>query len=227
MLVRTIISFLIAAFTWSSSFAQARVFIFAGPQTSTVKYTIKNVKQSSESKFGFRAGLGLKVNFDEHLYFSPAISWSNTGYKVKFNMPSSPPDSAAKDNNANLNQLDIDLHLQFDAGNHPNHFFLRAGPTFNVAVLGKESFHITTGEEVSRNMKLGFYSQYSRILVSMVAALGYETSSGFFFNLQYSHGLISMNNADGGPQILQRVIGVNVGLFLHSKKIVLDTKNKE
>src|SRR6266496_3963916 len=99
MMVKTIVNFLFAVITWGSTLAQARAFVFAGPQTSTVKYTIKNVKQPAESKFGFRAGLGLKVNFDEQLYFSPALSWSNTGYKVKFNMTSSPPDSTAKDNN--------------------------------------------------------------------------------------------------------------------------------
>jgi hypothetical protein len=227
MLGKIIIIFSIAVISWCNCSAQARVCFFAGPQTSIAKYSILNVKQPTEFKYGLHAGIAMKVNFDDHLFFFPAISYSNTGYKVKFNRSASPPDSSAKDNNTNFHQVDVDLHLQFDAGNHPSHFFLRAGPSFNFIISGKEKFHLTTGEFVNRKMKLGLYSPYGRILVSFVTSLGYETSSGFYFNLQYAHGLSSLNNADNGPQILQRVIGCNVGIYLHSKKIVLDTKNKE
>lgn len=227
MLVRTIISFSIAMISCCCCSGQARVSVFAGPQTSTAKYTILNVNQPTEFKYGLHAGVGMKVNFENHLFFFPAISYSNTGYKVTYNRVASPPDSSAKDNNTNFHQADIDLHLQFDFGDQPNHFFFKAGPTFNVIASGKEKFHLTTGEFVNRKMKLGFYSAYSRILVSFVTSLGYETSSGVYFNLQYAHGLSSLNNADDGPEILQRVIGLNVGIYLHSKKIALDTRNKE
>ena len=227
MLVKTIISFLISVIGCCCCFAQARVGLFAGPQTSTVQYSIRDVKQSTEFKYGFHAGVGMKVDFEERLYFFPAISYSITGYKVKFTKQATPPDSAAKDNNTSFHQVNVDLHLQVDLGKQPNHFFLKGGPEFNVIASGKEKFQLNTGETIDRKMKLGLYSPYGRFLVSLVAALGYETSSGFYVNLQYAHGLTSINNADNGPQILQRVIGLNIGIFLHSKKIVLDTKNKE
>lgn len=227
MLVKIIISFLISVITCCNCFAQAKVGFFAGPQTSTAQYSIRDAKQSTEFKYGFHAGVAMKVDFESRLYFFPAISYSKTGYKVKFTKQATPPDSAAKDNNTDFNQVDLDLHLQFDLGNQPNHFFLRAGPSFNIIASGKEKFHLNTGETIDRKMKLGLYSPYGRFLVSLVTVLGYETSSGFYVNLQYAHGLTSINNADDGPQILQRVIGLNIGIFLHSKKIVLNTKNKE
>jgi hypothetical protein len=227
MLVKTIVSFLISVIAGSNCFAQARVFLFAGPQTSTARYTISDVKQPTEFKYGFHAGAGMKVDFEGNLYFSPAISYSSTGYKVKFNRPAIPPDSSAKDNNTNIHQVDVDIPLQFDLGNGTNHLFLKVGPSFNIITSGKEKFHLNTGEEINREMKLGLYSSYGRFLVSLVTAVGYETSSGFYVNLQYAHGLTSINNADEGPQILQRVIGLNIGIFLHSRKIVLNTKNKE
>jgi hypothetical protein len=222
MLVKTIISFLISVIACCNCFAQVRVGFFAGPQTSPARYTIRDVKQSTAAKYGFHAGVGMKVDFENRLYFFPAISYSKTGYKVKFTKQATPPDSAAKDNNTNFNQVDLDLHLQFDLGNQPDHFFLRAGPSFNIIASGKEKFHLNTGETIDRKMKLGLYSPYGRFLVSLVTALGYETSSGFYVNLQYAHGLTSINNADDGPQILQRVIGLNIGIFLHSKKIGLN-----
>src|SRR5438045_532117 len=186
MLVKTIISFLISVITCCNGIAQAKICFFAGPQTSTARYTIRDVKQSTEFKYGFSAGMGMKVDFENRLYFFPAISYSNTGYKVKFNRPASPPDSSAKDNNTSINQVDVDVQLQFDLGNQPNHFFLRVGTSFNIIVSGKEKFHLNTGETINRNMKLGLYGPYGRLLVSFVTALGYETSSGFYVNLQYA-----------------------------------------
>jgi len=227
MLVKRTISVVIAVISCCSCFAQAKVGFFAGPQTSTVQYKIQDVKQSSEAKYGFHAGVGMKVDFEERLYFFPAISYSKAGYKVAFNRQAIPPDSSAKDNNTSLHEVDLDLHLQVDLGKQLGHFFLRGGPSFNIIASGKEKFHVNSGETIDRKMKLGLYSPYGRFLVSAVAALGYETASGFYVNLQYAHGLTSINNADDGPQILQRVIGLNMGIFLHSKKIVLDTRNKE
>lgn len=221
------ISVCIATIISCSSIGQANIFFFGGPQTATASYSIRNTKQSTDYKFGFRAGVGMKVNFDEHLFFSPTLSFSRNGYKVKFDRSASPPDSSAKDNNVTLNQVDIDVHLQYDIGSQPNHFFINAGPTFNVIASGTEKFHLAAGEPISRNMKLGLYSAYGRLLVAFVAAVGYETSSGLYFNAQYAHGLISMNNADSGPVIYQRLFGLNIGYILHSKKVVLDTKNKE
>jgi len=227
MLGKFFISSFIAVICWCSCIGQARVFVFAGPQTSTANYSIRNAKQTTASKYGFRVGLGMKVDFDEHLYFSPALSFSKTGYKVTFDRPASPPDSSAKDNNTSIGQVDLDLHLQVDLGDQPNHFFINGGPTFNFLVSGKEQYHLSAGEPVNRKMNLGLYSAYGRFLAAFVTAVGYETASGFYVNVQYSHGLISMNNADEGPHILQRAIGINLGMFLHSKKLVIDTKNKE
>jgi hypothetical protein len=194
---------------------QANISFFAGPQASIARYTIKNVKQPTEFKFGFRGGVGMKVNFENNLYFFPAISYSKTGYKVQFNRLSFPPDSSAKDNNTTLHQVDLDAHLQYDFGNETGHLFIKAGPTFNVTVSGRETFHLNTGETVERKMKLGFYSAYGRILVAFSSSIGYEALSGFYLHLRYDHGLSSMNNADGGPQIIQRVFGLNVGLLLN------------
>jgi len=194
---------------------QATVSFFAGPQLSTAQYLVQNFRQSTDFKFGFRAGVGMKVNFENNLYFFPALSFSKTGYKATFNRLSFPPDSSAKNNDASISQADVDLHLQYDIGDEPNHIYFKAGPTFNFTITGKEKFRVTTGETVSRTMKFGLYESYSRVMVAFSSMIGYEAESGFYIHLRYDHGLTSMNNADNGPQIYQRVFGVNVGLLLH------------
>ena len=207
--------------------AQARVCFFAGGQTTTVNYAIENVKQPANSKFGIHGGVGMKVNFENHLYFFPSISYYQFGYDVSFNHKSIPPDSFAKDNSVSIHQLNIDPVLQYDIGKNPSHFFLRAGPSFHFIISATEKFNTETGGFVNRKMEVGMYEDYGRILVSFVPAVGYESASGFYCNFQYTLGLINMCNADGGPRILERMAGLTVGYYLKNKKIVIDTRNRE
>jgi hypothetical protein len=215
-----ILIFLCALIISSHSHAQARVCVFAGGQTTNVNYSIHGVKQPTDSKFGIHGGVGMKVNFEGHLYFFPSISYYQFGYDVCFNKQSIPPDSFATDNSVSIHQLNIDPVLQFDIGKRPSHFFLRAGPSFQFIISGKEKFTKSAGDMVDRKMELGMYEDYGRILVSLVPAVGYENASGFYFNFQYTLGLTSMSNADGGPQILPRMAGLTLGYYFKSKKIV-------
>lgn len=216
--MKTIVPFFFALITVSNCPAQVAFNVLAGPQTTTAKYTILNVKQPTAFKYGFHAGVGCKVFFDNHLYFSPDLSYSLMGYKVKFNRPSFPPDQLAKDNNTTFHQLDFDFLLQYDLGNKPGHFFIKGGAAVSYVFSGKEEFNLVTGEHESRNMIFSF-GDYGRYLGSAVADLGYETSSGFFIYAHYVHGLGSMNNADGGPHINTRVIGLTAGMLFNSKKL--------
>ena len=56
--------------------SQNRVAIFAGPQASTANYSIQNQKQDTKMKYGFNAGVAMKVPFDGFLYFAPAAFYS-------------------------------------------------------------------------------------------------------------------------------------------------------
>jgi hypothetical protein len=194
----------------------------AGPQATTAKYTVKNVKQPTEFKFGFHAGMNSKIFFENNLFFSPAMSYSLAGYKVTFNRGSFPPDLLAKSNNVTLHQLDVDFLLQYDIGKKPGHFFIKAGPSLSYIFTGTEQFDLITGEQVKRNMKFGITSDYGPYLGSMVIDLGYETAKGFFIYAHYVHGLTNMSNVDGGPQIINRNIGLTLGSFLKYKKLYPD-----
>lgn len=76
-------------------------------------------------------------------------------------------------------------------------------------------------------MKFATDGDYGYFGGNLLLQLGYETKSGVFISVQYTHGAASINNEDGGPKIRHRVYGLTIGKFLNRKKIVIDTKNLE
>lgn len=210
-----------------ATYAQTEFGIFAGLHASSAIYEVKNVKQPTDFKYGFHMGVDYKIPFENNLTFVPALSYKMMGYKVRFNRPSFPPDLLAKDNDTRFHEVDLDLLLQYDLTKKSNNFFLRAGPSFGFILAGKENFSLTTGEEVDRDMKFSVLRGYGRYGAAVVVQLGLETSSGFTIYGHYVQHLISMSNEDEGPSIRNRLVGITFGKFLKSKKIVLDTRNKQ
>jgi hypothetical protein len=205
---------------------QVQFCFFAGPQATAARYTILNVKQHNDLKYGFQAGIGVKVPFDNNLVFSPAIFYSMKGYKVTFSRFAYPPDSTAKDNNTTIHCVELAFLLEYDFTKTPNHFFVKGGPSLDFLLFGKESFNLMSGGSVNRNMPFGF-ADYGHYSANMLGQLGYETGSGFFIFIQYTHGMANISNVDGGPRICNRAYGISIGKYLGRKKIVIDTRNKE
>jgi len=192
------ISFLsvLIAFTFVC-YGQSKFGIFAGAQATTAKYTIANVKQPNKYKYGFQAGAGWKIPFDNKLFFSPAAFYSLKGYKVKFNRYAYPPDKKAIDNNTTIHTFEVAPLLQYDLGKQPRHFFIKAGPSLDFQLYGKEKFNLKDDAGlVDRSMTYSLYNEYGRYSANLLLQFGYETAGGFMIFGQYSHGLISLNNAD-------------------------------
>jgi hypothetical protein len=206
--------------------AQSQFGIFAGPQVTTSKYSINAKKQPTTPKYGFQAGVGFKIPFDVNLYFSPAAFYSLKGYKVQFNQKAFPPDTMALDNNTTIHTFELAFLLQYDLGKEANHCFIKLGPSLDFQLLGKEKFNLKNNTAINRDMTFDF-SHYGRYAASALIQFGYESASGLFLFGQYTHGLGSINNADGGPSIRHRVYGISVGKYINRKKLVIDTKNKE
>jgi hypothetical protein len=225
--MKKIIIFAVALISSSVSFCQTELGIFVGPHASSATYSIKAEKQSTDLKYGFHIGVQCKIPFENRLDFVPAISYNMMGYKVAFTQPSFPPDLLAKDNNTRFHQVDIDVLLQYNLSKKANHLFIKAGPSFNFILFGKENFNLETGEYVNRKMKFSTTNSYGRYGVSAVIQFGFETSGGFTVSSYYAHGLFDMNNEDKGPSIRNYLFGVTLGKFLRSKKLVMDTRNKQ
>jgi hypothetical protein len=206
--------------------SQVEVGIFAGPQATGARYTILNQKQKNELKYGFQAGIGFKVPFEEKLFFAPEAFYSMKGYKVSFTEFAFPPDTNAKDNNTSIHTFELAALLQFDLGSQPGHLFIKAGPSMDFHLFGKETYNLKAGGSVSHNMKFSNVD-YGHFSANLLGQIGYETGGGFLIFLQYTHGMASTNNADYGPKIRHRAYGISIGKYLNRKKIVIDTKNKE
>jgi hypothetical protein len=207
--------------------SQFEVGLFAGPQATGARYTILNQKQKNEIKYGFQAGMGLKVPFENKLFFSPAAFYSLKGYKITLTQFVYPPDTNAIDNNTTIHTFELAALLQYDLSSKPGHVFIKAGPSLDFHLFGKETYNLKTGGSVSRNMKFSSDGDYGHFSANMLVQLGYETGSGFMIFAQYTHGMASTNNEDYGPKIRHRAYGISIGKYLNRKKIVMDTRNKE
>lgn len=206
--------------------AQTEAGIFAGPQATTADYKVLTVTQNTSMKYGFQAGMQLKIPFDNKLFFAPAVFYSLKGYKVKLDGYAYPPDVNAVDNDVTMHSVELAALLQFDLGSKPSHFYFKAGPTLDFLLFGREKFNLKSGGAVSRNMKWG-PGEYGHYAANLLTQFGYESSNGLFVFAQYSYGLTTINNADNGPRIGNRIYGISIGKYLKRKKIVMDTRNKE
>jgi hypothetical protein len=187
--------------------------IFAGPHVTSATYSVEGVNQPTDAKVGFHIGATYKIEFDNKLFFAPAISYKLMGYKVAFNRPSFPPDLLAKDNNTTFHEVDVDVLLHFECGKKPDHFFFRFGPSFNFILWGNETFNLETGENVEQSMKFSTTKGYGRYDASLVGQFGYETSKGITIYAHYAEHMLSMNNQDKGPTIRNRMGGITVGKY--------------
>ena len=198
--------------------SQVQFNIFAGPQATTANYTIGGTKQETEMKIGFQAGIGMKVPFENKLFFAPAAFYSMKGYKVTYNLFNALPDVNAKDNNTSIHTFELAALLQYDFNTNPNHFFIKAGPSLDFQLIGNEKYNLLTSGSVDRKMKFS-YGDYGHFSANGLLQLGYEANNGLIIFAQYTHGLASINNSDGGPQIKHRVFGISIGKFLNRKKL--------
>ncbi len=206
--------------------SQNQLLVFAGPQATTADYKVEGLKQKTSMKYGFQAGGAMKIPFENKLFFSPTVFYSMKGYKVAFTRFALLPDADAKDNNTTLHTFEIAPMLQYDFSNEPGHVFIKAGPSMDLQLLGREKFNLMAGGSVNRKMKFSF-GDYGYVAMNLIGQLGYETNSGFIIFAQYLHGLASISNLDGGPVIKHRAYGISIGKMLNRKKIVIDTRNKE
>ena len=57
---------------------------------------------------------------------------------MKFNRYAFPPDTLATDNNTSIHTFELAFLLQFDLGKRHGHFFIKAGPSLDFQLAGKE-----------------------------------------------------------------------------------------
>jgi len=207
--------------------AQVQFAYFAGVQATSALYKVNEVKQPTQFKPGFMAGMAVKAEFDNQLYFFPAVFYNLKGYKVTLNNPAFPPTEYAINNDVTVHTIEFAPSLHYDFNMRPAHFFVRFGPSFDVAIAGREKFDTsgTSGKigRVERPMNFAF-TEYGRVTTQANLHFGYETGKGLMVYAYYQHGFGSLNNHDGGPKIFHRIVGVSFGWLLGNNPLLKDTK---
>ena len=210
------IVFIIVIFLSLGASSQLKYNVFAGPQVTTAKYTINSAKQQTDMKIGFQAGVGMKIPFENKLFFAPSAFYSMKGYKVTYSSFNDFPNFDAKDNNTTFHTFELAALLQYDFNTSPNHFFIKAGPSLDFQLFGHEKINLKSGGVIDRKIKFS-YGDYGRYSGNLLAHAGYEMSNGFIIFAQYTHGLASICNFDNGPIIKHRAYGITIGKYLNCK----------
>ena len=207
--------------------AQVQFSFFAGPQITSARYKVNDIKQPSQFKFGYMGGVAAKVEFDNQLYFFPSVYYTLKGYKVTLNNPSFPPTEFAKNNNTTIPTIEVAPLFHYDFNKKPAHLFARFGPAVDYAFNGHEKFDTVsisgTRGSVDRKMVFSF-GDYGRFSAQAIIHLGYETGKGLMVFAFYERGFGSMNNADDGPRIFHRIIGLSAGWLFGHNPLVIDTR---
>ncbi|HTM93196.1 MAG TPA: outer membrane beta-barrel protein [Flavisolibacter sp.] len=207
--------------------AQVQFSLFGGGQATSARYLVKDIKQPTQFKYGTMGGLAVKVEFDNQLYFFPAIFYSLKGYKVTLNNSAFPPTELAKNNDLWVHTIEVAPLFHFDFNKKAAHLFVRFGPSVDYGYYGNEIFDTVsgpgTGGRVYRRMRFDF-TEYGRFTAQANLHFGYETGKGLMAFAFYQRGFGSMNNHDGGPKIFHRTLGVSVGWLFGRNPLVKETK---
>lgn len=218
--------FICILFRSNDSFSQVRAGIFGGPQMTSAKYKVNEEKQPTQFKPGFQMGAALNVPFENQLYFGPAVYYSMKGYKVTLEEPSFPPTEKAINNETTIHTIEIAPLLQLDFSNQPSHFFVKFGPAIDFAFSGKEKFDTIGGTSpVKRSMKFAF-SEYGRVTAQGILHFGFESEKGYSVFAHYAEGMGSLNNADNGPSIKHRIVGLSIGWYFQKPLQLFDNKSR-
>jgi len=221
--MKKIVASLILLLLFTSLRSQITWYVFAGPQATSAKYSVPlpnktYEKQESSYKFGFQAGVGIKVPFDVQIFFSPSVFYSLKGYKVnEFKHSPVMPASEANDQDMTLHTFEISPMLQFDFTNSPSHFFIKAGPSFDLQLFGHEEFNMKNGDHLSKDIKFSFIDS-SHFAANLIGQFGYESEGGLLIFVHYSYGASSIVNLDSGPRIHHRAMGLSIGYTFNKKK---------
>ena len=71
--------FLVATLLTIKANAQVQFSLFAGVQMTSARYLVSDIKQPNKYKPGTMGGVAVKVEFDNQLYFFPAIYYCLKG----------------------------------------------------------------------------------------------------------------------------------------------------
>jgi hypothetical protein len=206
---RILTTLLVAAIFGNLASAQARFGLRAGVN-SVNAYVVApdGTRPGTSAGTGFYAGGIMKIPFDNKLYFVPGIQYSYKNYTIHYN------DADLTSCKMHLTYIEIPLLLNYDFKKSGNYFFVQAGPSFSVALSGKQD-DITPGQ-ASHTEELKFaYSSFGRYEANAVFNAGFHFKNNLSVIGGYALGLGTIVNDDNGPVIKHRMFSFGLGYLFN------------
>ena len=189
--------------------AQVRIGLKAGAHSTTAKVvTPGGGKPAVDNNIGFHAGLAAKMRIEGQLYFVPQLQYAYKTFTIQYNNT----DTAT--NTLNMHYLEIPLLFEWKKENYKSGFFVQFGPSFSLAMSGKQRIEGKSGTSVSKPVKFGF-NAYGRAEANLVANLGYQFGKRVQLTVGYAHGLGTIVDDDFGPVIKPRMFTGGLVYWLH------------
>lgn len=174
---------------------------------ASAKAVYNGVKQSTDINNGFGLGVTAKVPFDGLLHFNPSVMVNKRGFIIK-------PDSGnITKEQYSITYVDLIPSLSMYLHSGKNQVSISLGPNFGFTKFG--NYKTTDKNNVTTKQKIKFgYGGIGWVDLGLNASVGYHLKK-VFFELNYLHGLSSINNNEEFDKrnIRNRVVGINFGYY--------------
>ncbi len=193
----------------SATEAQVRIGLKAGMHSTTAKVvTPGGGKPEVDNSVGFHAGLALKMKIEGQLYFVPQMQYAYKTFAIHYN------NTDTSTITMQAHYLEIPLLFEWKKENYKSGFFIQFGPSFSIAMSGKQKIEEKSGITISKPIKYGF-NAYGRAEANLVGNIGYQFGKRLQITVGYAHGLGTIVDDDFGPVIKPRMFTGGLVYWLH------------
>jgi len=177
---------------------QVRIGLKAGVHNTTARVVMPDGSEPAvENSFGFHGGIAMKIKIEGQVYFVPQIQYAYKTYGIRYN------NTDTMQNTLHIHYVEIPLLLEWKKENFKSGFFVQFGPSFSIAISGKE---ILEGKSGTTNKPMNFsFNSYGRGEANLVVNAGYQFGKSTQFTVGYAHGLGTLIDDDFGPSIKPRM----------------------
>lgn len=192
---------------------KVNVGVTAGASLTNIHISSDDISISPDIRVGLTAGVIADVPIAELFSFQPALNYVQKGAKVKM----SDIDYESK---LTLHYVEVPLNILYKPAMQKVQFFVGAGPSFAVALSGKEK-ETENGNTTTYKYKFGNNPDehdMRRMDFGANFITGIETKTGFLVAVNYNLGLsnVAPGSSDDST-IKNRYFGFKIGYMLKSK----------
>ena len=207
------IAFILLAFVacYLTTNAQKTRFGFsAGTVSGRYHLKVDGETYNSNSKAGFTAGVMAEIHLNKYFGFQPSLNMIQKSTIKEFHSSLDGPNFKLT-----VNCLEVPLNLTFNRQGKSGNFFVGAGPSFSIGILGKlESYGWI--HNVS-NIKFGSGKDDDLKWLDMGVnfMIGYCFKNGLLISVNYNAGLTNLDPEGSNDDIMKsRYFGIRLGYLL-------------